>query len=70
MERGTVRTYDKSCGVGTIARKDDNDIRFYAESIITRDRALLTMGDTVLFESSNLKNMHIAINIRKIEIAF
>jgi cold shock CspA family protein len=67
MERGIVKSFDKSCGLGTITRPADSDIRFYAESIIGKDRAGLVTGDSVIFEASNVKNLHIAVNIRKVQ---
>lgn len=65
MENGIVKAYDKVCGVGMISRAADANIRFYAESIIGKSRAGLAAGDSVLFEIDNIKNLHIAINIRK-----
>ena len=46
MEKGTVKSYDKSCGMGMIGRASDVDVRFYRESIIGRDRAGLMQGDS------------------------
>ena len=66
MEKGTVRTYDVSCGLGTIARASETDIRFYAESVIWKGHAGLGVGDAVIFEVDNIQNLHIAINVRKI----
>ena len=66
MERGIIKTYDKSCGMGMIGRASNADVRFYRESIIGRDRAGLIQGDSVWFEVDNIKNLHIAINVRKI----
>mgnify|MGYP001084856813 CR=1 FL=1 len=66
MQKGTVKSYDKNCGMGMISRASDVDVRFYAESIIGRDRAGLAQGDSVWFEVDNIKNLHIAINIRKV----
>jgi len=65
MENGIIKFYDKSCGMGTISRASDVDVRFYAASIIGRDRSNLAQGDSVFFEVDNIKNLHIAINIRK-----
>ena len=65
MERGTVKTYDKNCGMGLISRLANTDVRFYADSIIGRDTTGLKQGDSVWFEVDNIKNLHIAINIRK-----
>ncbi len=39
MEKGIIKSYDKSCGLGTISRASDVDVRFYAASIIERDRS-------------------------------
>ena len=66
MEMGIIKTYDKSCGMGLISPASDIDVRFYAESIIGRDRANLVQGDSVWFEVDNIKNLHIAINMRKV----
>ena len=65
MERGTVKSYDQSCGVGMISRLADVDVRFYDNSIVGRDRDGLKQGDPVWFEVDNIKNFHIAVNIRK-----
>ena len=67
MEKGIVKSFDKSCGMGMISRTSDSDVRFYAESIVGRSRAGLVQGDLVWFEVDNIKNLHIAINIRKSE---
>jgi len=66
MEKGTVKSYDKSCGMGLISRSSDGDVRFYTESVTGRNYAGLAQGDSVWFEIDNIKNLHIAINIRKI----
>jgi cold shock CspA family protein len=65
MEKGTVKSFDKSCGMGIICRDSEADIKFYAESVVGRSRAGLMTGDTVWFEVDNIKNLHIAINVRK-----
>ena len=65
MERGTVKSYDKCCGMGTIRRLASEDVKFYADSIVGRDKVGLKEGDSVWFEMDNIKNLHIAINIRK-----
>ena len=65
MERGTVKSYDQSCGMGLISRLANADVKFYAGSILGRDRIDLKQGDPVWFEVDNIKNLHIAINIRK-----
>lgn len=66
MQKGMVKSYDKSCGMGLISRSFDVDVRFYAESIIGRDRTNLAQGDAVWFEVDNIKTLHIAINVRKV----
>jgi len=66
MEKGTVKSYDKSCGMGMIGRISDADVRFYTESVIGKSQAGLAQGDSVWFEIDNIKNLHIAINVRKI----
>ncbi|MCA9402242.1 MAG: cold shock domain-containing protein [Candidatus Omnitrophica bacterium] len=65
MEKGTVKSYDKNCGMGMISRSSEVDVKFYADSIVGRDRVSLTQGDLVWFEVDSIKNLHIAINIRK-----
>ena len=65
MEKGTVLSYDKNCGMGTIARPANADVKFYANSIVGRDRAGIKQGDRVWFEVDNIKNLHVATNIRK-----
>lgn len=65
MEKGTVKSYDKSCGMGFITRLASEDVQFYTDSIIGNDRANLKSGDLVWFEVDNVKNLHIAINIRR-----
>ena len=66
MERGIIKSYDKGCGTGMINRTSDGEVRFYTESIIGRDRIGLKTGDSVWFEVDNIKNLHVAINIRKV----
>ena len=66
MEKGTVKSYEKNCGMGTISRLTDADVSFYADSIIGKSRVDLKQGDSVWFEIGNIKNLHIAINIRKV----
>ena len=66
MERGTVKSFDKNCGTGMISRLEEVDVRFYVESIIGRERAGLKQGDSVLFDVGNIKNLHIAVNVRKV----
>jgi len=65
MEKGIVQTFDKSCGMGMISRASEGNVKFYAESIVGGSRAGLMQGDQVWFEVDNIKNLHIAINVRK-----
>ena len=65
MEKGTVESYDKSSGMGMIGRLSEADVKFFADSVIGRDRLSLASGDSVWFEVDNIKSLHIAINIRK-----
>ncbi len=65
MEKGTVKTFSKICGLGMISRLTDEDLQFYADSIVGGSRADVKQGDSVWFEVGNIKNLHIAINIRK-----
>lgn len=65
MEKGIIQSFDKSCGIGTIKRSNEKDIRFYAESIVGGSHAGLAPGDRIWFEVDNIKNLHIAINVRK-----
>ena len=66
MEKGIIKSYDKNCGMGMIGRTSDRDVRFYTDSVVGRSRADLAQGDSVWFEIDNIKNLHIAINIRKV----
>ena len=66
MEKGTVKSYDKSWGMGMISRLAEGDVGFYTDNIVGRERAGLKQGDAVWFEVSNVKNLHIAINVRKV----
>ena len=65
MEKGIIKSFDRSCGTGMIGYADETDIRFYAESVVGRSRADLKQGDAVLFEIGDVKNLYIAINVRK-----
>ena len=65
MQKGIIKSFDKSCGMGMIGRISEADIRFYAESVVGRSRADLKRGDAVWYEVDNIKNLHIAINVRK-----
>jgi cold shock CspA family protein len=67
IQKGIIKSFDKSCGMGMISRPPEADVRFYAESIVGRSRAGLMKGDAVWFDIGNIKNLHIAINIRKYE---
>jgi cold shock CspA family protein len=67
MENGTVKSYDMSCGVGMINREPEDDVRFYSESVVGKGRAGLTEGDSVWFEIGNVRNLDIAINVRRID---
>ena len=66
MEKGIIKSYDKNCGMGVIGRSSDKDVQFYVDSVVGRGRAGLKQGDSVWFEIDNIKNLHIAINVRKI----
>ena len=66
MEKGIVKSYDKICATGMISRMSEVDVRFYTESVIGRNRAEIVPGDSVWFDIDNVKNLHIAINIRKV----
>lgn len=65
MEKGTIKSFDKLCGLGTISHGSEGDVKFYAESVVGGSRAGLAQGDQVWFEMENIKNLHIAINVRK-----
>lgn len=65
MERGNVRSYDKNGGMGTISRPASEDVKFFADGVLGRDRNILKEGDQVWFEVENRGNIHTAINIRK-----
>ena len=65
MERGIVKLYDKNGGMGIIGRVSDSDVRFYAQSIIGKDRVHLAQGDAVWFQVDNIQILHTAINVRK-----
>jgi cold shock CspA family protein len=65
VERGTVKSFDVSCGVGMISRAPDSDVRFYSEGVVGHNRSSLTRGDLVWFEVDNVKSLHVAINVRK-----
>ena len=65
MEKGTVKSFDKHCGMGMISRLSDVDVKFYSDSVVGRSRVDLKQGDAVWFEVDNIKNLHIAINVRK-----
>ena len=65
MEKGMIKSYDKDCGLGTISRGADSDIKFFADSIIGKARAGLKHGDLVFFDIGDIKNLYIATNIRK-----
>jgi len=65
MEKGIVESYDKSCGTGLISWTGNQNVRFFADSIIGKERADIKQGDSVLFEVDDIKNLHIATNIRK-----
>ena len=65
MEKGTVRSIDRSGGTGMIGRMSDVDVKFFADSILGKDRFRLKQGDIVWFEVDNVKTVHTAINIRK-----
>ena len=65
MEKGTVKMYDKNCGMGVISRAFAADVQFYSQSIVGRGRAHITQGDSVWFEINDIKNLHIAINVLK-----
>lgn len=66
MEKGTVKSYDRSCGVGMISRASEADVRFYSENVIGKGRSDLTVGSTVVFEVERVSNMFLALNVRKI----
>jgi cold shock CspA family protein len=65
MQRGTIKSFDKSSGAGIIGRDLENDVRFFSENIVGRGRGLLEVGDRVMFEVENINSRHIAINVRK-----
>jgi len=65
MEKGTVRSYDRESGSGTIGCGENADVRFSADRILGKDRNGLKQGDLVWFEIENIQNNHSAINIRK-----
>ena len=65
MQEGIVKSLDKSCGIGTIGCPCEDDIRFYMESVIGKERAGLQQGDRVSFDVGNIKNLRIAVNVRK-----
>lgn len=68
MQRGIVKSYDKNCGTGMISCGSEADVKFFTESVIGKSRAGLMQGDSVFFEVDNIKNLHIAINIRKVQM--
>ena len=65
MERGTVKSYDKSSGRGSIGRLGNTDVNFSSDRVLGRDRLHIKEGDSVLFEVDNINHLHVAINIRK-----
>ena len=65
MERGTIRSFDRSSGDGTISRSGNSDVRFNASRIIGKDKGGFKPGDSVWFEVENIQSNHVAINIRK-----
>ena len=66
MEKGTVKSYDKNCGMGLISRLAEVDVRFYGDSIVGKERAGIKQGDSVWFDVGNIKNLYIALNVRKV----
>jgi cold shock CspA family protein len=66
MEKGTITSFDRECGVGTISRASDADIRFYSENVIGKGRSDLAVGNTVIFEVDSVRNLLVALNVRKV----
>ena len=64
MERGIIKSDDRTSGVGTIGRSENSDLRFNANRVIG-NRNDLKPGDSVWFEVATMHSNHIAINIRK-----
>jgi len=65
MERGMIRSYDRTSGTGMISRSESTDLQFNANRIIG-NRNDLHQGDRVWFEVETMQGSHVAINIRKI----
>jgi cold shock CspA family protein len=65
VQKGTIKSFDKSCGMGVIVCRFEDDIMFYEESVVGRSRAGLQKGDEVCFDINNIKNLHIAVNVTK-----
>jgi len=65
MERGMVKSFDRTSGSGTISRAESTDLRFNVNRLIG-NRNDLHQGDRVWFEIETMHGSHVAINIRKI----
>ena len=65
MQKGSIKSYDKEGGSGMIDRLGDSEVKFFSTNVIGRDRMSLKTGDNVWYEIDNVKNVQIAINIRK-----
>jgi len=65
VQRGIIKSYDKSTNSGTIGRALEVDVRFFADKVLGRDRSTLMQGDQIWFELEQIDHHHVAINIRK-----
>jgi cold shock CspA family protein len=65
MQRGIIKSYDRSSSCGLIGRPCEVDVKFYADRVVGRDRASLHQGDPVWFEVEQINHMHVAVNVRK-----
>jgi len=64
MERGMIKSYDRTSGSGTISRSESTDLQFNANRVLG-NRNDLHQGDGVWFEVETMHGNHVAINIRK-----
>jgi len=65
MQRGTVIAYEFNRGFGTIAVAGSQNIDFYVNSIVGKDRVNLKKGDAVFYEMEAVRGgAPTAINVR------